>query len=74
MRVFLSWSGERSRSVAIVLREWLSDVFQTVRPWMSTDIEMGARWNSELSRELEASPSWDYLCDERKHNCTVAPF
>lgn len=54
MKVFISWSGEASRQVAEALREWLPSVIQAVEPWMSTeDIGAGARWISEVARELE---------------------
>jgi hypothetical protein len=54
MKVFISWSGERSRHVAEALRVWLPRVMQTVRPWMSdADISAGSRWLAEVSSVLD---------------------
>src|SRR4051812_36495571 len=54
MKIFISWSGERSKAIAEALHEWLPDVIQAIEPWMSAnDIEKGARWRSGLATELE---------------------
>jgi hypothetical protein len=56
MRVFISWSGDRSRGIADILRRWLPSVLQAVRPYFSPDdVAKGSRWNSEIAKELEAS-------------------
>lgn len=54
MKVFFSWSGERSHSLAKAFREWLPNVIQAVDPWMSSaDIVAGARWQSEIALQLQ---------------------
>lgn len=56
MKVFISWSGELSRSLAVELREWLPMVVQQVDAWISgRDINPGQRWALVLGRELEES-------------------
>jgi hypothetical protein len=53
MKVFISWSGEPSRSVAVALRDWLQSVIQSIEPYVSTeDIEKGASWFPEIAQQL----------------------
>jgi hypothetical protein len=54
MRVFISWSGERSRLVAEALKEWLSDVIQSVDLWVSSeDTEKGTISMDKLNLQLK---------------------
>lgn len=53
MRVFLSWSGERSHQLAQALRDWLPMIVQRLSPYISSEIEKGTRWSSDIARELE---------------------
>lgn len=53
MKVFISWSGEPSKTVALALRDWLPSVLQKVKPWMSqSDLDAGVRWGAVLAEEL----------------------
>jgi hypothetical protein len=53
-KVFISWSGEPSRSIARALHDWLPTVAQHVRPWMSDqEIGTGRRWNEEIAKALD---------------------
>jgi hypothetical protein len=55
-QVFLSWSGNRSKSLAQALKRWLPEVIQGLAVFMSDDeIEPGKRWELSLSKELQAS-------------------
>lgn len=54
MKVFISWSGARSKAVAELLNDWIKCVIQATRPWISTrDIDRGALWFSEISDQLK---------------------
>ena len=53
MKVFISWSGDRSRLVAELLKDWVKCVLQASQPWISTrDIDRGAVWFTEISQQL----------------------
>ena len=55
-KVFISWSGELSRKIGKALWNWLPSALQFVKPYFSPDdIEKGAKWSSEISKELETS-------------------
>ncbi|OZI08243.1 hypothetical protein BWI93_10270 [Siphonobacter sp. BAB-5385] len=53
MKVFISWSGERSRQVAELLDSWLQCVIQAVDPWVSTHgINSGSVWFLDILNKL----------------------
>jgi TIR domain len=54
MKVFVSWSGERSKAVATLLADWIKCVLQASDPWISTrDIERGSVWFNEIGGQLQ---------------------
>ena len=54
MEVFICWSGNTSKRLAEVFRDWLPLVIQAVKPYFSPeDVEKGAKWFSEISEKLE---------------------
>jgi hypothetical protein len=62
MKVFVSWSGARSHRLALALRDFIPSVLQTVAPYVSSeDIDKGARWSTDISKEL-AEASFGIIC------------
>ncbi|SED28496.1 TIR domain-containing protein [Pseudomonas frederiksbergensis] len=54
MKVFVSWSGQRSKAVAELISDWIKCVLQASQPWISTrDIDKGAIWFSEIADQLK---------------------
>src|SRR5258707_3681038 len=57
MKVFISWSGERSKQLGAAIKGWLPLVFaNTVQVFFSdTDIEVGSTWYNEIIDKLETA-------------------
>lgn len=55
MKIFLGWSGDESRAVAVALKDWLRAVCNAFEPWMSDMIAKGTRWSPAIAAELQAS-------------------
>ncbi len=67
MKVFISWSGERSQELAKALHDWLPLVLHYVEPWLSeADISAGDRWAEEVAKELELS-NFGIVCTTREN-------
>lgn len=72
MKVFISWSGERSHVLADALHDWLPLVLHYVEPWLSqADIEAGQRWADQVAKELE-SCNFGILCVTREN--VISPW
>lgn len=56
VKVFISWSGDKSREVALALRDWLPGVINSIEPFVSAkDIYAGSRWQMEIASQLDAT-------------------
>lgn len=54
VKVFLSWSGERSKQVALTLKHYLPLLCHNLEPWMSErDLVMGERWSNGIGSKLK---------------------
>ncbi len=67
MKVFISWSGPQSLTVAKALRSWVEETIQAVKPWMSkSDITAGARWTPEINAQLSQT-KFGVICLTREN-------
>lgn len=54
MKVFISWSGDKSKAVAELLKDWLQCVIQAVEPWMSNkDLDKGSLWFNAITGQFQ---------------------
>lgn len=54
MKIFISWSGEKSRTFAEALKPWLEQVLPGTEVWLSSeDIDKGTIWFTQIINELE---------------------
>ena len=62
MRIFTSWSGDRSKDAALGLKSLLEQLFpETVQVFVSEHISPGERWQERIETELEQS-EFGILC------------
>lgn len=62
MKIFISWSGELSKKIAISIKTWLSQCIQSVEVFVSNDdIEKGDNWSVKLNDEL-AKTNYGIVC------------
>ena len=53
MKIFISWSGERSQKIAELFKDWIQCVIQAAKPWISShDVDRAALWYTEISKTL----------------------
>lgn len=53
MKIFLSWSGEYTRNIAEIFRQWVPCVLQNVHVFISSgDIQAVERWQSKINAAL----------------------
>ena len=55
MKIFISWSGDKSGKVATYLKSWIEQIIQAADPWISIDIDKGKKWNHEIVSGLAES-------------------
>lgn len=56
MKIFISWSGEKSRQIGEAFRHWLPDVIQSVHPYFTPDdVAKGQRWAADIAENLHSS-------------------
>ncbi len=67
MKLFISWSGERSKALALALKDWIPLVLHYADPWLSeADIEAGQRWAEAVAKELEVC-NFGIICITREN-------
>ncbi|WAH97793.1 toll/interleukin-1 receptor domain-containing protein [Arthrobacter sp. MMS18-M83] len=53
MKIFISWSGPKSKEIAKVLKWWIEKTSQTSTAFVSeSDIKVGTRWSDRITNEL----------------------
>ncbi len=53
MKVFITWSGERSREIAEIFKEYIPKIIQTCDTFTSEDMGKGEVWFPRLAEEFE---------------------
>ncbi|HEU0142916.1 MAG TPA: toll/interleukin-1 receptor domain-containing protein [Bryobacteraceae bacterium] len=72
VKIFISWSGEQSRTFAEELKPWLEQVLPGTDVWLSSeDIDKGTIWFTEIIGELERC-NCGVICITRENH--LAPW
>lgn len=67
MKLFISWSGTKSKLVAQTLKPWLEDVFPGIDAFVSdTDVWLGDQWFKTIDGELRES-HFGIICVTRQN-------
>lgn len=62
MKVFISWSGDKSNQLAEIMKKWIKQVIQSVEPFVSSqDLPKGTRWSADIAKELQDT-NFGILC------------
>lgn len=62
MKIFVSWSGDLSNRIALILKNWIPRILSSVEVFVSSeDISKGSRWNEKIASELSSS-DFGILC------------
>lgn len=56
VKLFISWSGERSRSLAAAVSDYFPRIIHALKPFLSDrDLEKGSLWPEDIARELRGA-------------------
>ncbi|MFM0283961.1 TIR domain-containing protein [Paraburkholderia sediminicola] len=56
MKIFVSWSKEPAKSIAVELKHFLEMTLRTVEVWVSeSDLQKGKRWGPQIAEELNST-------------------
>ncbi|MBZ5508390.1 MAG: toll/interleukin-1 receptor domain-containing protein [Acidobacteriia bacterium] len=63
MKVFISWSGNLSHKIALILKDWLPNVVPSIDDaWVSSEsISKGSQWSHETTKAL-AESDYGIIC------------
>jgi hypothetical protein len=69
MKIFLSWSKDRSKKVAEIMGDWLQNLFPHIELFFSPDIEKGTRGLDAIASALQDTNfGVIFLTPENRHN------
>jgi len=71
MKVYISWSGQVSYKLAILLRDFIGTLLPGLETWVSAeDIDGGARWSQDLLRILDET-AYSIVCADPSNHLSL---